>query len=155
MISLFRVDCRLIHYQTASMWPKKVDANMILVASDTIFDDAMRMGMFKVMVPSSIKLQVLKIDDAINYLLSEEALKPKIELVVESIEDAKRILDAISTITKLQVAIVQRPNGKQISKYLIVNDEDIEILKLLCSSGKEIECCCLTTDKSVPISKLI
>lgn len=155
MISLFRVDCRLIHYQTASMWPKKVDANMIVVASDTIFNDAMRMGMFKVMVPSSIKLQVLKIDDAISYLLSDESLKPKIELVVESIEDAKRIMDAVPSITKLQVAIVQRPNGKQISKYLIVNDEDIEILKNLVSNGKEIECCCLTTEKSISINKLI
>lgn len=155
MISLFRVDCRLIHYQTASMWPKKVDANMILVASDTIFDDAMRMGMFKVMVPSSIKLQVLKIDDAIQYLLSEAAAKPKIELIVETLEDAKKILDAIPTITKLQVAIVQRPNGKQIAKYLIVNDGDIEILKSLSLAGKDIESCCLTTEKSVSISKII
>ena len=35
MISLFRIDFRLLHYQTSQVWPKKLDINMIVVANDT------------------------------------------------------------------------------------------------------------------------
>ena len=36
MISMFRIDFRLLHYQTSQVWPKKLDINMIVVANDAV-----------------------------------------------------------------------------------------------------------------------
>lgn len=40
MISLFRIDFRLLHYQTSQVWPKKLDINMIVVANDAVIQDS-------------------------------------------------------------------------------------------------------------------
>ena len=39
MISLFRIDFRLLHYQTSQVWPKKLDINMIVVANDAVIQE--------------------------------------------------------------------------------------------------------------------
>ena len=34
MLALFRIDFRLLHYQTSQIWPNKLNVNMIVVAND-------------------------------------------------------------------------------------------------------------------------
>lgn len=155
MLSLFRIDCRLVHYQTAQLWPKKLGINMIIIAADYVLNDETRMGMFKVMVPKSIRLQVGTTEDAINFLNSDEAEKYKIELVVGTSDDAKIISEKVSYAKKIQAAIIQQPDGKNITSFLKVNAHDKEIFKQMLESGTEVEYCVMPTEKPVPLKKYI
>ena len=44
MIVLFRIDYRLLHFQTASVWPNKVGADTIVIANDQVVKDQMQIG---------------------------------------------------------------------------------------------------------------
>ena len=41
-VKLFRIDYRLLHWQTGVLWVQKLKANMILVAGDKVAADDMR-----------------------------------------------------------------------------------------------------------------
>ena len=53
MISLFRIDFSLLHYQTSQVWPKKLDINMIVVANDAVIQDPLRMSLMKMSAPAN------------------------------------------------------------------------------------------------------
>ena len=56
MIALFRIDYRLLHFQTASVWPNKIGADTIVIANDAIVKDQMQIGLIKMIAPKGIKL---------------------------------------------------------------------------------------------------
>lgn len=83
MIVLFRIDYRLLHFQTASVWPNKVGADTIVIANDQVVKDQMQIGLIKMMAPKGIKLRLCSVTKAIDYLNSAESSARKIELLVD------------------------------------------------------------------------
>ena len=48
-VKLFRIDYRLLHWQTGVLWVQKLKANMILVAGDKVAADDMRKNLIKLL----------------------------------------------------------------------------------------------------------
>ena len=69
MISLFRIDFRLLHYQTSQVWPKKLDINMIVVANDAVIQDPLRMSLMKMSAPANCGLKILSVEKAGLFLM--------------------------------------------------------------------------------------
>ena len=53
MIRLCRVDHRLLHGQVAYAWMQSLSVNCILISSDTVVADELRMAVLKMAKPSS------------------------------------------------------------------------------------------------------
>lgn len=59
MISMMRIDDRLIHGQVAVMWSKELGISRIIVASDVIAKNEIQVSALKMAAPSGIKAAVM------------------------------------------------------------------------------------------------
>ena len=66
MIVLVRVDHRLLHGQVVFTWTKSISTDCILIASDAVVKDELRMTALRLSKPNGVKL-VMKSIDAVSY----------------------------------------------------------------------------------------
>ena len=156
MVNLFRVDFRLLHFQTSQTWHKKLGCSMIIVANDEVVKDTLRISLMKMSAPGGIKLKICSVDDAVSYLLSEESKSGKIELIVESPNDAYRICKDVPGLKELNVALLKGGEGKRmVSPSLNFSPEDEEYLKKILEMGLKAESYVAPDDKRVSIEKYL
>lgn len=75
MISMMRIDDRLIHGQVAVMWSKELGINRIIVASDTIASNEIQVSALKMAAPAGVKAAILPINKTIGILSDPRSLR--------------------------------------------------------------------------------
>ncbi|EGX68629.1 PTS sugar transporter subunit IIB [Collinsella tanakaei] len=141
MITLLRVDYRLIHGQVAMTWTQELGTDCILVASDAVVKDDVRKNTLKLARPSGVKLVIKSIDDSIKALSSGVTDKYRLFIVVESIEDAYRLAKGFDAITHINIGGT-KPRKEAIhrlSPTVFASDADLEMIDELKSAGIEME----------------
>ena len=155
-VKLFRIDYRLLHWQTGVLWVQKLGASMILVAGDVIAKDEMRKNLVKLAAPKNLKTLVLSNEEAISFLNSEESKGFSIELLVESTDDALALCNGIPSLRTLNAALMKTaPGKKMVSKYLALGEQDINNFHAMLELGVEIGCYSVPTEKSIDIRKYL
>ena len=140
MITLLRVDHRLLHGQVAFSWTQYVGADCILIANDNVPEDELRKTTIKLAKPPSVKLVIKNIDDAIEAIKSGVTDKYNLFIVVESVNDAWRIASAVEGIKSINLGGIKAKEGsKNISKAINLLPEEIEQLQQLVGKGVEVE----------------
>ncbi len=156
MIVLFRIDYRLLHFQTASVWPNKVGADTIVIANDQVVKDQMQIGLIKMMAPKGIKLRLCSVTKAIDYLNSAESSARKIELLVDCPADSVRIAEQVAGIKHVCAGLMKSEKGKKlVSKTLALGPEDEQAFRRLLELGIEVESYSTPDDAVVPITKYL
>lgn len=155
-VKLFRIDYRLLHWQTGVLWVQKLDVNMILVAGDAVAKDEMRKNLIKLAAPKSVKTCVVSTDKAAEFLNSANAQKYSIELLVETTDDALALATAVPGLRDLNAALMKtEPGKKMMTKYLAVDDHDIENFEKMIDMGVDVKCYTIPTEKPVNITKYL
>ena len=140
MITLLRVDHRLLHGQVAFSWTQYVGADCILIANDNVPDDELRKTTIKLAKPPSVKLVIKIINDSIESIKSGVTDKYNLFIVVESVNDAWRIASAVEEIKSINLGGIKAKEGsKNISKAINLLPEEIEQLQQLVGKGVEVE----------------
>ena len=140
MITLLRVDHRLLHGQVAFSWTQYVGADCILIANDNVPEDELRKTTIKLAKPPSVKLVIKNINDAIESIKSGVTDKYHLFIVVESVNDAWRITRAVEGIKSINLGGIKAKEGsKNISKAINLLPEEIEQLQQLVGKGVEVE----------------
>lgn len=140
MITLLRVDHRLLHGQVAFSWTQYVGADCILIANDNVPEDELRKTTIKFAKPPSVKLVIKNINDAIESIKSGVTDKYHLFIVVESVNDAWRIASAVEGIKSINLGGIKAKEGsKNISKAINLLPEEIEQLQQLVGKGVEVE----------------
>lgn len=156
MIKLLRIDHRLLHGQVAFTWTKSVGTDCILIASDSVVKDELRMTALRMAKPNSVKLVIKSVEDSLKALNSGVTDKYNLLILTENILDAARLANGYSKIKSINLGgIKNEPGKKQISKAISVNKEDVEILKDLNSKGIELEVRLVPGDAKVDVMTLI
>lgn len=156
MIKLVRVDHRLLHGQVAFSWTKTLDADCILLASDNLVKDELKMAAMRMAKPTGIKLVMKSIEDSIKALNSGVTDKYKLFIVVESVDDAYRLATSVQTIKSINLGGMKaRDDRRQISKAVFVSDDDVAKLKELNEKGIELEIRLVPTDTKQNAMKLL
>lgn len=156
MISLFRIDYRLLHFQTASVWPNKMGADTIVIANDAVVKDQMQIGLIKMIAPKGIKMRICSVAKAIVYLNSPESQDRKIELLVESPKDCVKIVEEVKGIGHVCAGLMKSGEGKRIvSKTLAIGPEDEKAFRRLLQLGIQVESYSTPDDTAVPIEKYL
>lgn len=156
MIKLTRIDHRLLHGQVAFSWTKFLESDCILLASDALVKDELKMNAMRMAKPTGVKLVMKSIDDSIKALNSGVTDKYKLFIIVESVEDAYRLVNACPAITSVNVGgMKSREDRKQVSKAVFVSDDDVEKLKELNNKGIELFVQLVPSDKKQDIINLI
>lgn len=140
MITLLRVDHRLLHGQVAFSWTQYVGADCTLIANDSVPEDELRKTTIKLAKPPSVKLVIKNINDSIEAIKSGVTDKYNLFIVVESVNDAWRIASAVEEIKSINLGGIKAKEGsKNISKAINLLPEEIEQLQQLVGKGVEVE----------------
>ena len=113
MILLLRVDHRLLHGQVAFSWTQTLGADCILIANDAVAVDDLRKTTMKLAKPQGVKLVIKDIKAAIEALNSGVTDKYKLFIVVESVEDAYKIVSNVKQIKQVNLGGIKPREGSR------------------------------------------
>lgn len=156
MIKLVRVDHRLLHGQVALSWTNGVGADCILVASDMVVNDEVWKTTLRLGKPNGVKLVMKNMKDSIKAINSGVTDKYKLIIVVQSIKEAKELLDGCPQIKSINLGNTKESKTTtKVSKQVFLEEEEKEILRDLVSRGVECEIRALADDAKQDVSKLL
>lgn len=156
MIQFVRVDHRLLHGQVAFSWTSAVGADCILIANDDVPKDDLRKTSIKLAKPNGVKLVIKSIQDSIDSINSGVTDKYRLMIVVESITDAKRLIDGCPQIKQLNLGGTKATSEtRNISKAMNVTEQEITLLKELMAQGVEVEIRMVPNDKKVNANQVL
>lgn len=138
-ILLTRIDNRLIHGQVATQWTSSIGANLILVANDKVSKDKIRQGLMDMAAPSGVATRYFSIQKTID-IIHKAADRQKIFIIVESPQDALRLVEGGVEIKKVNIGNMHMSEGKrQVATTVAVDDADVEAFKKMESLGVSLE----------------
>ena len=143
MISMLRVDDRLIHGQVAVMWSKQLAVSRIIVANDAIAANELQASALKMAAPAGIKAAVLPIAKAQGIINDPRAAGMKILVISNNPQDLRDVLRGVSERPVLNVANYGRIGGslaekKKITETVYLTPEDVETIKEIHNMGVEV-----------------
>lgn len=140
MINIVRVDDKLLHGQVAFSWVRNLKIHTIVIADDHIaYDEFMKMtlGLSK---PSGVNLKILEIKEAVAFLKEQRTSELHVMAIVNSIENAYRILQQLPWITTLNIgSLRERYDAQLIGENVALNTEEVALCKKLIKEGKQLE----------------
>ncbi len=156
MIKLLRIDDRLVHGQVALVWTPALNADCLLVANDKVAKDEflkMTLGFAK---PPTAKLLIKSMEDSISFLEAPENQALKILLIVNSVQDAFTIADALPEVNSINFGGLRaREGSRSISKAMTLTHADIELIQQMMAKGIELEVRQVPSDNKQLIQNLI
>ena len=156
MIKLLRIDHRLLHGQVAFSWTKFLESDCILIASDNLMKDELKMSAMRMAKPTGVKLVMKSIEDSIKALNSGVTDKYKLLIVVQTIHDAYRLVQEVPAIKSINLGGAKKQDGyRQISKAIFVGPQDEEDIKAMLDKGVEVEIRQLASESSVPVQSVL
>lgn len=153
-ILLTRIDNRLIHGQVATQWTGSIGANLILVANDKVAEDKTRQGLMDMAAPTGVATRYFTIQKTIE-IIHKAADRQKIFIVIDSPEDAVRLVEGGVDIKKVNIGNMHMSEGKrQVATTVAVDDVDISAFKKLEEKGVKLEIQRVPSTAIEDISKL-
>lgn len=143
MISMARIDDRLIHGQVAVKWSRELGISRIIVASDSIASNAVQVAALKGAAPSGVKAAILPIAKAQGILTDPRAADMRILLISNDPADLLAVFEGIEERPVLNVANYGRINGPigdkdKISDSVYLTGHDKEVLQQINALGCEV-----------------
>ena len=138
MIKKVRVDYRLLHGQVAFSWTSKLSADCILLVTDTLQDDPVRVTSVKLAKPPGVKVVVKTIEESIKAIKSGITDKYHLFVVCENIEGAYRLVKELG-IKELNLGGTRPGEDKRsLAPVVYVNQKEEEMLKELIEDGVHV-----------------
>ncbi len=143
MITMMRVDDRLIHGQVAVMWSKELNIQRIIVASDSIAANELQVSALKMAAPAGVKAAVLSIDKAVEILTDPRANAMRILVISNNPEDLLRVAERIPEKPVLNVANYGRIGGNlsektKVAESVYLTKQDQEVIEKIAGIGLEV-----------------
>jgi len=144
MISLIRIDDRLIHGQVAVVWTKHLAVNRILVANDKIVHNDVQKMSLRMAAPDTAKCAIMAVDDAGSTLNDPRSENMKILVIVNNAADARRLVELVPAIKKLNVANFGRITDNlaaktRLSDTVYVTPQDVADFRAIADRGVAVE----------------
>ena len=160
MISLLRIDNRLIHGQIAVAWTKYLGVNRILVANDIICTNEVQKSTLKMACPSTAKCSVVSVDGAIQILLDPRAKGLKILIIVNNPKDAHRIAKAVPDVPYINISnygsLEQDLSGRlKVADTVYLTEDDLKDFAEIRALGKRCEYQLVPDNRSKDLYELI
>ncbi|WP_413730596.1 PTS system mannose/fructose/N-acetylgalactosamine-transporter subunit IIB [Sodalis sp. RH22] len=144
MISLVRIDDRLIHGQVAVVWTKHLGVNRILVANDQIVANDVQKMSLRMAAPDTAKCAIMAVKDAGDTLNDPRSADMKILVIVNNVADARRLIEQVPAIKHLNVANYGRITDNlaaktKISDTVYVTPQDVADFLAIAGCGVKVD----------------
>lgn len=158
MISLVRIDDRLVHGQVSYGWTTSLDSNVILVVNDEAKNDPVRAMALNMAKPQNVKLYIRGVEESGEIVQKfAESEKSRVLVIVKDVKDAHRLIKTSGgSIKHLNVGGLRFEEGKKKLMDLVsVDDDDIRMLREFEAQGIEVEFRMLPREKRRTLDALL
>ncbi len=138
MISLIRVDDRLIHGQVMAVWVRLLSINRILVADDEAAADAFSRQIMQLAMPSSTLLSVTPIDEAASQLPTIETDPSHTLVLLRTVAAAAQLHLRYAYRTLNIGGIGMAPGRKPLWRSIAASASEVEMLSQLRRDGVDV-----------------
>lgn len=143
MITMMRVDDRLIHGQVAVMWSKELNIQRIIVASDQIAANELQVSALKMAAPAGVKAAILSIDKAAGIINDPRSKDMRILVISNNPEDLLRVAEKIQERPMLNIANYGRIGGNlsektKVAESVYMTEHDKDVVEAIAGLGIEI-----------------
>jgi mannose/fructose/sorbose-specific phosphotransferase system IIB component len=154
MITIARIDERLIHGQVAYSWTTAYKSEAVMAVDDEVAKDPFQRDLLKMACPQSMKCFVVGSQKAVE-LLGKYA-KRKIFVVARHPRTYLELVEAGVDIPEINVGGIYFKEGRrQLSKTVYVDDEMADVFRALAAKGVALENRTSPTDPKNDLMKLL
>jgi D-glucosaminate-specific PTS system IIB component len=138
MISLIRIDDRLIHGQVMAVWARVLSLDHIIVADDATAADAFSQQIMRLAMPPTIRLSVASIADASGLLKTAEVDASRTLILLRSVEAAARLYEDYCFRHLNVGGIGMTPGRKLLWRSIAASPEEVVSLRKLKRAGVDV-----------------
>ena len=154
MITIARIDERLIHGQVAFAWTVAYPSQVVMAIDNEISKDPFQVSLLEMACPKSAKCLVVNEEKAVQFLIKNKS--KKFFVVVKHPKTLLYLIDHGVDLKSINVGGLYFKEGrKQITKTVYVDDEMIETFKELDTKNVVLDCRTTPSDKSYDLMKLL
>lgn len=160
MISMIRIDDRLVHGQVAVKWSKQLGISRIVVVSDPISKNEIQVSALKMAAPAGVKVAVLSLEKAAAILNDPRSKDLKILVVTNDPKYVADLLPQLNEKPVLNMANYGRIGGslsdkEKITETVYLSEEDKQVLQTIFDSGEDFNYQPLPDDAPQSLKTLI
>ncbi|MFN7135173.1 MAG: PTS system mannose/fructose/N-acetylgalactosamine-transporter subunit IIB, partial [Myxococcales bacterium] len=153
MISLVRIDNRLIHGQVVQAWVPFLCAERILVVDDQAATNPLVRACMELCVPPDVKVDVAAVEATDFQKLSAD--KEKLLVLVRDVADVVRAREHGLPVSSVNLGNVHFADGRaQVSPSVFLSPEEVRELERLASDGVQIEVRALPKDRPLGMDEI-
>lgn len=155
-VQLFRIDSRLLHGQVATNWARVLKIDRIIVASDQVAQDEIRKTLIRQASPPGLKTNIVPIQKLIRINQDKRFDGMKVLLLVETVQDALRLLLGGIVVPQINIGSLSFDNSKQmISETVAVSEQDVQIFQWMHQRGIKLEVRKVSSDSPKDLWKIL
>ena len=157
MVTMLRVDDRLLHGQVAFSWINQTNPDAILIANDGVINDEITKLAIKMAKPAGVKMAIKSLKDGIDLINNPKTNNMKIFVVVKNTDDALKVVQEIEGIKMLNIggASNKKEGGKMILKGIYMTAKDIVNIRKLIPLVETIDTRVVPSDSCKNIEEFI
>ena len=139
MIKLVRIDHRLVHGQVAFSWTKFLESDCILIASDHLMKDELKMAAMRMAKPTGVKLVMKNMEDSIKALNSGVTDKYKLFIITEDNEYAFALMRGCGIKScNLGSMMPTKERTHMLNEAFAASDDELASIRKMVDEGYEL-----------------
>jgi mannose/fructose/N-acetylgalactosamine-specific phosphotransferase system component IIB len=152
MISLVRVDDRLIHGQVTVGWAPYLRASRIIVVSDRLAVNTVLASILRVGVPVGMQIDVVSVEESAALCSRESASPGSVIVLFECLDDVLRAVGLGLQVQSLNLGGLRGSGeGERVSDAVFLSPQDQEIIRDLRLRGIAVETRIMPGDRPGPL----
>ena len=139
MIELLRVDYLLFHGQTGVFWTAHLHADCILICSDRLLQDPVRLSAVKLSKPMGVKLVIKNVADSIRVINSGVTDKYKLFIITEDNEYAFALMRGCGIKScNLGSMMPTKERTHMLNEAFAASDDELASIRKMVDEGYEL-----------------
>jgi len=158
MISLVRIDERLLHGQVAVTWVNYSKATHVVVIDDGVANNPMLTRMFTSVAPQGKPVLIVSVADAAGLILKPEYTAPECRLLVVTKHPSTvlKLMNEGVEVKKVNIGNMGGETGrKRYTQHFFATQEEVGMFKEIASRGAEVFCQNLPDMSRKDLSKVV
>lgn len=157
MITVVRIDDRLVHGQVATKWVGRTQTNKIYVVDDQVANDPLMSSVCKGLAPQGASVDCITVEKActlMNKVIDHPAYRAMV--IIKTPQPVLEMKKAGVKIDKLVVGGMQMREGRaKFYRNISANENERECMRQLESLGVSVVCQVVPDDVPVPVLELL
>lgn len=152
----YRVDNRLVHGQIIAAWIPYLRLERLVVASDSVPDNALQLKMFRMAVPPNLEFNAFTLKDAARWLTLRRFGNARTLVLMETPEDALRLFNFGHPFSDLNIGNIHYADDRRrITNAVYLGPGHLSVLGRLQNCGVDIEICSVPTETPINLSDVL